>query len=118
MPGLLPSHLEQDVTPEDDGDLRVLSLTEDDAEQLLDALSSDTSRAILASLEERPAAVSELAESVSTSLQNVRHHIDNLEEAGLVEEAGTRYSVKGRQMTVYAPTQDSLVVVASDSLTE
>jgi hypothetical protein len=38
-----------------------------------------------------------------------------LEEADLVEVADTRYSVKGREMKVYAPTQDSLVVcVGSD----
>ncbi|WP_092634180.1 ArsR/SmtB family transcription factor [Haloplanus vescus] len=116
MSGLLPTRLERDVTPEGEGDLRVLSLTDDDAEQLLDSVSSDTARAILTALEERPATVSELAESVSTSLQNVRHHIGNLEAAGLVAEAGTRYSVKGREMTVYAPTQDSLVVVASDDI--
>jgi len=117
MSGLLPPTLEQDVTPTEDGDLRVLSLTDDDADDLLRSLSSETARSILTTLEERPATASELAELVSTSLQNVRHHLGNLEGAGLVEAAGTRYSVKGREMTVYAPTQDSLVVVASDRLT-
>lgn len=115
MSGLLPSHLEQDVTPEGDGELRVLSLTDDDAERLIGSVSSETARSILAALEERPATASELADSVSTSLQNVRHHLGNLQEAGLVEVAGTRYSVKGREMKVYAPSQDSLVVVGSEA---
>ena len=115
MSGLLPSHLERDVTPEEDGELRVLSLTDDDAERLIGSVSSETARSILTALEERPATASELADSVSTSLQNVRHHLGNLQEAGLVEVAGTRYSVKGREMKVYAPSQDSLVVVGSDA---
>lgn len=115
MSGLLPSSLEQDVTPEGEGELRVLSLTDDDAERLIGSVSSETARSILSALEEDPATASELADSVSTSLQNVRHHLGNLEEAGLVEVAGTRYSVKGREMKVYAPTRDSLVVVGSDA---
>jgi len=115
MSGLLPSSLEQDVSPEGDGELRVLSLTDDDAECLIGSVSSETARSILTALEERPATASELADSVSTSLQNVRHHLGNLQEAGLVEVAGTRYSVKGREMKVYAPSQDSLVVVGSDA---
>ncbi|MFB6195871.1 MAG: ArsR/SmtB family transcription factor [Haloplanus sp.] len=116
MSGLLPSRSEPDVTREGEGELRVLSLTDDDAERLIGSLSSETARSIVAALEERPATASELAESVSTSLQNVRHHLGNLEDAGLVEVADTRYSVKGREMKVYAPTQDSLVVcVGSDA---
>lgn len=103
------------MTPEGDGELRVMSLTDDDAERLIGSVSSETARAILTALEERPATASELADAVSTSLQNVRHHLGNLQEAGLVEVAGTRYSVKGREMKVYAPTQDSLVVVGSDA---
>jgi DNA-binding transcriptional ArsR family regulator len=91
-----------------------MSLTDDDAERLLGSVSSETARSILTALEERPATASELADSVSTSLQNVRHHLGNLQEAGLVEVAGTRYSVKGREMKVYAPSQDSLIVVGSE----
>jgi DNA-binding transcriptional ArsR family regulator len=116
MSGLLPTQLEDDVSVEDDGELRVLSLTDDDAEDLIGSISSETARSILAALEDSPATASELADTVSTSLQNVRHHLGNLEEAGLIEVADTRYSVKGREMKVYAPTQDSLVVcVGSDT---
>ncbi|MFB6102581.1 MAG: ArsR/SmtB family transcription factor [Haloplanus sp.] len=110
MSGLLPSGSETEVRPEGEGELRVLSLTDDDAERLIGSISSETARSILTALEEQPATASELADTVSTSLQNVRHHLGNLEEAGLVEVADTRYSVKGREMNVYAPTQDSLVV--------
>jgi DNA-binding transcriptional ArsR family regulator len=114
MSGLLPRS-ESDVSPEESGEIRVLSLTDDDAERLIGSITSETARSILTALEDHPATASELAETVSTSLQNVRHHLGNLEEADLVEVADTRYSVKGREMNVYAPTQDSLVVcVGSD----
>lgn len=114
MSGLLPRS-ESDATPEESGEIRVLSLTDDDAERLIGSITSETARSILTALEDRPATASELADTVSTSLQNVRHHLGNLEEADLVEVADTRYSVKGREMNVYAPTQGSLVVcVGSD----
>ncbi|MUV56432.1 helix-turn-helix domain-containing protein [Halogeometricum sp. CBA1124] len=115
MSGLLPS--DADVTDADaeadsdaNGDLRVLSLDDDEAEQLIGCLSSDTARETFAALQRDPSTASELADAVDTSLQNVRHHLDNLRSAGLVRVADTRYSVKGREMKVYAPTQDSLVV--------
>ncbi|MFC6988413.1 ArsR/SmtB family transcription factor [Haloplanus sp. GCM10025708] len=85
-------------------------MTDDDAAHLIRSLSSETARAIVAALHEDPATASELSESVSTSLQNIRHHLGQLEEVGLVRVADTRYSVKGREMNVYAPTEDSLVV--------
>jgi DNA-binding transcriptional ArsR family regulator len=107
MAGLLPS--DADVSQED-GDLRVLWLDDDEAEQLIGCLSSDTARSTFAALQQEPATASELADDVDTSLQNVRHHLDKLCNAGLVRVADTRYSVKGREMKVYAPTQDSLVV--------
>jgi DNA-binding transcriptional ArsR family regulator len=107
MAGLLPS--DADVSQED-GDLRVLWLDDDEAEQLIGCLSSDTARSTFAALQQEPATASELADAVDTSLQNVRHHLDKLRNAGLVRVADTRYSVKGREMKVYAPTQDSLVV--------
>lgn len=117
MQGLVSSESELAERAEREGDLRVVSLTDDDAERLIGSISSETARSIVTALEERPATASELADSVSTSLQNVRHHLGNLREAGLVEVADTRYSVKGREMNVYAPTQDSLVVcVGADAL--
>jgi DNA-binding transcriptional ArsR family regulator len=114
MSGLLPTEPETEADADGEGQLRVLSLTDEDAERLIGSISSETARSILSALEERPATASELADEVSTSLQNVRHHLCNLQEAGLVEVADTRYSVKGREMDVYAPTQDSLVVCVGE----
>ena len=118
MSGLLPSDTddprgdpsEERVETGDDGDVRVLWLDDEDADQLIGSLSSETARAVLTELHHGPATASELSEDVDTSLQNVRHHLNSLQEAELVQVADTRYSVKGREMNVYAPTDDSLVV--------
>jgi len=107
MSGLLPSDADVDDA---EGDLQVLWLDDDDAERLITSLSSETARAIVTALHEEQATASELADDVDTSLQNVRHHLDHLQDAGLIEASSTRYSVKGREMTVYAPASDPMVV--------
>ncbi|KTG10388.1 transcriptional regulator [Haloprofundus marisrubri] len=109
MSGLLPSDRD---TERETRTPRVLWLDDDDAEQLISSLSSETARSILTELYERDATASELSEAVDTSLQNVRHHLGNLQDAGLVDIVGTEYSVKGREMNVYAPVDSPLVVCA------
>jgi len=112
MSGLLPS--ESDTVAADEGDdeggTRLLWLDDEEVDPLIGSLSSETARSLLTALHEDPRTASELADTVDTSLQNARHHLDNLQEADLVEVAETRYSVKGREMKVYAPVDDSLVV--------
>jgi DNA-binding transcriptional ArsR family regulator len=108
MAGLLPS--KPDIDPSDEP--RVVGLDSDDADELIDALSSSTTRAVLAALHEDPASASELADRVDTSLQNVQYHLRKLEDAGLVEVGDTVYSEKGREMNVYVPSDRALVVVA------
>ncbi len=95
-------------------DLRALYLDNDDAGELISALSSQTARSILVALHDRPATASELAEHVDTTVQNVRHHLDTLREADLIRAADTRYSAKGREMDVYAPVDRPLVVVVGN----
>ena len=112
MSGLLPSESDA-VTADgadDEGGTRLLWLDDEEVEPLIGSLSSETARSLLTALHEEPRTASELADAVDTSLQNVRHHLSNLQEADLVEVAETRYSVKGREMKVYAPVDDSLVV--------
>jgi DNA-binding transcriptional ArsR family regulator len=108
MAGLLPS--KPDIDPSDEP--RVVGLDSDAADELIDALSSTTTREVLAALHEEPAAASALAERVDTSLQNVQYHLRKLEDAGLVEVGDTVYSEKGREMNVYVPADRALVVVA------
>ncbi|WP_049987458.1 ArsR/SmtB family transcription factor [Halobellus rufus] len=111
MARLLPSQSEPDV----DASPRVVGLDDDDADDLLSALSSATARRVLAALHEEPTNPAALAESVDTSLQNVQYHLGRLESAGAVEVVDTVYSEKGREMKVYAPADRPLVVVAADN---
>ena len=106
--GLLPS--EPDVSS--DAGPRVVSVDSDDADDLLSALSSGTARRILARLHEDPAPPSRVADQVDTSLQNVQYHLERLEDARAVEVAGTAYSEKGREMNLYAPADQPLVIFA------
>ncbi|MFB6131659.1 MAG: ArsR/SmtB family transcription factor [Salinigranum sp.] len=108
MSGLVPS--DTDARETEDEEPRVLWLDDEDAADLIGSLSSGTSRAVLTALHDEPSTASELSDRVETSIQNVRHHLNNLQEAGLVRVSDTRYSVKGREMNVYAPTDDPLVV--------
>ncbi|RLM88177.1 ArsR family transcriptional regulator [Halobellus sp. Atlit-38R] len=110
MARLLPSQSEPDV----DASPRVVGLDDDDADDLLSALSSGTARQILSTLHEEPTNPAALADAVDTSLQNVQYHIQRLEDAGAVEVVDTAYSEKGREMNVYAPANRPLVVVAAD----
>ncbi|GGC56703.1 ArsR/SmtB family transcription factor [Haloferax sulfurifontis] len=111
MAGLLPST--PDTSAADESSPRVIGLEDDEASELLSALSSGTARRVLAALHEEPTNAAELAERVDTSLQNVQYHLRKLDDAGLVEVVDTVYSEKGREMKVYAPADRPLVVVAA-----
>ena len=107
---LLPSS--PDVSP--DSDPRLVGLDSDEADELMAALSSETARRLLAELHEDPAPPGELADRVDTSLQNAQYHLEKLEGAGAIEDIGTAYSEKGREMTVYGPADSPLVIYAGE----
>lgn len=108
---LLPS--EPDTEPPDAGP-RVIGVDSEDAEDVLAALSSGTARELLSVLHDEPAPPSRLADEVDTSLQNAQYHLEKLETAGAVEVVDTAYSEKGREMDVYAPADQPLVIFAGD----
>jgi len=110
MADLLPSR--PDTAAAEEADPRVIGLDDEDADDLLSALSSETAREVLATLHDDPDTPARVAERVETSLQNAQYHLGNLEEAGLIEVADTVYSEKGREMNVYAPADRPLVVFA------
>jgi DNA-binding transcriptional ArsR family regulator len=111
MADLLPSSPDLEAT---ESEPRVLGVDSDDADDVLGALSSATARELLVALHDEPAPPSRLAETVDTSLQNVQYHLEKLQDADLVEKRGTQYSEKGREMTVYGPTDAPLVLFAGD----
>ena len=108
---LLPSRL--DVSPSPD-EPRVLDIDGDRAADAFDALSSETARRVLSATYDEPRTPSEIQDEVGTSLQNVHYHLENLEAAGLIEPAGTGYSEKGNEMTIYAPASEAVVLFAGD----
>ncbi|MFC6826866.1 ArsR/SmtB family transcription factor [Halopelagius fulvigenes] len=110
MAGILPSR--PDPPDDDDKEPRVVGIDSEGVEDLLSAISSDTARSILAELHEEPATPSEVADRAGTSIQNAQYHLERLTDTDLIEESGTAYSEKGREMTVYAPADRALVVVA------
>ncbi|KKF39484.1 ArsR family transcriptional regulator [Halorubrum saccharovorum] len=112
MSRLLPSL--PDATPED-REPRVVGVDDDDADELIAALGSETAREILTRLHDEPATKSELADAVDTSLQNVQYHLSKLDGADLVDVVDTTYSEKGREMDVYAAADEPLVLFAGGS---
>jgi DNA-binding transcriptional ArsR family regulator len=109
---LLPSR--PDASAPDDAEPRVINVDSDDADDVLAALSSETARELLSQLYEDPAPPSDLADRVDTSVQNVQYHLEKLENAGAVEVVDTAYSAKGREMDVYAPSDQPLVIFAGN----
>lgn len=110
-PGVIPMASPLPLRPSIDHTPRPESavvLGEDDSSDVLEALASDTARAILSALTDGPATATDVAEEAGTSLQNAHYHLTNLREADLVTEAGTWYSEKGREMPVYAVTSERL----------
>jgi len=110
MADLLPST--SDASAAENADPRVVGVDSDDADDVLAALSSETARQLLAALHDDPATPSELADAVDTSLQNTQYHLEKLEGAEVVEVVDTVYSEKGREMNVYAPADQPLVLFA------
>ena len=115
MSNLLPST--SDSAPATDATPRIVGLNSEDADDLLSALSSETARKLLAALHEEPATPSRVADRIDTSLQNVQYHLEKLENAEAIEVVDTVYSEKGREMNVYAPTDQPLVVFAGSEET-
>ncbi|WP_256403528.1 ArsR/SmtB family transcription factor [Halorubrum salinum] len=112
MSRLLPSL--PDRTP-DDREPRVVGVDDEDADDLIAALGSETAREILTRLHDEPATKSEVAAAVDTSLQNVQYHLGKLDDAELVDVIDTTYSEKGREMDVYAAADEPLVLFAGGS---
>ncbi|NGM68049.1 helix-turn-helix transcriptional regulator [Natronolimnobius sp. AArcel1] len=102
-------------TPSQEGQPRVVDLEGEDADAVFSALSSTTARQIYARLDEDPGTPSDIADAIDSSIQNVRYHLENLEEAGLVEVVDTWYSSRGNEMSVYATTDGPLIVTSDES---
>ncbi|WP_255168665.1 ArsR/SmtB family transcription factor [Natrononativus amylolyticus] len=102
-------------TPTQEGQPRVVDLADEDADAVFGALSSTTARRIYATLDDEPGTPSDVAEAIDSSIQNVRYHLEKLEDAGLVEVVDTWYSSRGNEMSVYATADGPLIVTSDES---
>jgi DNA-binding transcriptional ArsR family regulator len=109
---LLPSGF--DPSAGEDAEPRVVGVESDEADEILAALSSTTARRLLSELHDRPGPPADLADRVDTSIQNAQYHLGKLEDAGAIAVVDTAYSEKGREMDVYAPADQPLVIFAGD----
>lgn len=89
----------------------VLTIDDERTSEVLDSVSSGTALEILRSIHDEPKIPKDLADELGTTGQNIRYHLDNLEEAGLVEVGDICYSQKGREMSVYRPSESPSVLV-------
>lgn len=96
------------------GDPRVLDIEAEDADAVFGALASETAREVYGAVAEDPRTASDLAEALDSSIQNVRYHLDNLQDAGLVEVVDTWYSSRGSEMKVYGRSDGPIVLFAGD----
>jgi len=92
-------------------DVIVLQPGDERAQKIGKAIASQTANDILHILSEGQKTASDLTGFLNIPMGTLKYHIDNLLEAGLVEIAETRYSVKGREVKVYR-LKDQLVIVA------
>jgi DNA-binding transcriptional ArsR family regulator len=107
MASPLPHCPSVSYTPEERS---TIELGEGSCRQTFEALASETARAIVEQLTIEPATASELATQIDMSIQNVGYHLSQLREAGLIVEAGVWYSARGKEMSVYSPRVEELVV--------
>jgi len=92
-------------------DVIVLQPGDERAQKIGKAIASQTANDILHILSQGQKTASDLTGLLNIPMGTLKYHIDNLLEAGLVEIAETRYSVKGREVKVYR-LKDQLVIVA------
>lgn len=94
---------------------RVIDLTADDADDVFAALSGETAREILDRIYCEPMTMTELAEELETTVQNVDYHMRKLANADLVSIADTVYSEKRREMKVWGPSYTSIAIIGTRS---
>lgn len=91
----------------------VVELESQRAEVVLDALSSKTTRKIFLEIYDKESSISEISERTDNSIQNVKYHVEKLQESNLIEEARVKHTENGNQMKLYCPKSEAVVLLAS-----
>jgi DNA-binding transcriptional ArsR family regulator len=75
---------------------------EEKAQNIVKAISHQNAGELMQLLStEGPMKLSDIASRLDLSTNAAKYHVENLRNAGLIEIANTRYSVKGKKMKVY-----------------
>lgn len=110
MSSIFPITSEKEVSVEKP---EVVELESERAEVVLDALSSKTTREVFLEIYEEESSISEISERTDNSIQNVKYHIEKLEESNLIEVARVKHTENGNQMKLYCPKSEAVVLIAS-----
>lgn len=109
MARLFPSRTETSV--ERDRDPSVLYVDDDRTAEMISTLSGETALTVFRMLTDEALTASEIADRLDLSVQNASYHLENLQDADLVEVIDTCYSEKGREMEIYAVTSEPKILV-------
>ena len=94
-----------------DDEILILQPGDEQAQKIAKAMASQTSGDILKILGEGDQSLTDITDRLGVPLTTAKYHIENLLDAGIVEIADTKYSVKGREVKIYRLAR-KLVVVA------
>jgi len=93
----------------------ILEPGDERAQKISKAMASQTASDILQLLAENQKSLTEITDRLAIPLTTAKYHIENLLEAGLITVAETKYSVKGREIKIYAITNQLLIVAPRQS---
>jgi DNA-binding transcriptional ArsR family regulator len=96
-------------------DVVILEPGDERAQKISKAMASQTASDILQLLAENKKSLTEITDRLSIPLTTAKYHIENLLDAGLITVAETKYSVKGREIKIYAVTNQLLIVAPRQS---
>ena len=93
----------------------ILEPGDERAQKISKAMASQTASDILQLLAEDKQSLTEITDRLDIPLTTAKYHIENLLEAGLITVAEIKYSVKGREIKIYAVTNQLLIVAPRQS---
>jgi len=77
------------------------------SDEMIDSIRDETRREILLKLADKPVYPAELSRKLGVSKQKIYYHVENLAEAGLIEEERSK-NVSGGTATVYKTSADAV----------
>ncbi|MDD5133130.1 MAG: winged helix-turn-helix domain-containing protein [Candidatus Nanoarchaeia archaeon] len=88
----------------------LVSLGEEKSKKLAQVISSDTARKIINLLAEKDFTETEIAERLNLPLTTAHYNTQQLEDAGLIESKGFKWSEKGKKIKYYQLVNKLIIV--------